>query len=96
MAGNSTDTLFAVVSTQEVDYTDTAAQSSAIGSGIHHVRLAATTACHYAIGTNPTATDADTYLPANTIEKIRINPGEKISFIRTSASGSAFITSLSK
>jgi hypothetical protein len=96
MAGASTDTLFAVVSTEKVSYTGTAGQSAAIASGIHHVRLVATSDCHYLIGANPTATSSDTYLPADTIEKIRVNQGEKISVVQNSAGGDAFITSLSK
>jgi|TARA_Y100001972_G_C7583307_1_gene292544 hypothetical protein len=96
MAGNSTDSLFAVVSTQTVNVTDTSAQSAAIASGIHHVRLVSTSNCHYLIGANPTATTSSVYLPANVIEKIRINQGEKIAIIRNSGDGVAHITSLSK
>jgi|TARA_E500000318_G_scaffold30931_1_gene30668 hypothetical protein len=96
MAGNSTDPLFAVVSTEKLSYTGTADQSAAFASGIHHIRIVATSDCHYAIGANPTATANDTYLPADTVEKIRVNQGEKISVVQNSAGGDAFITSLSK
>ena len=96
MAGNSTDSLFAVVSTQKVSVASSSAQSAAIAAGIHHVRLVATKNCHYLIGANPTATTSSVYLPGNVIEKIRLNPGEKIAVIRSSEDGDLHITTLSK
>lgn len=69
-----------------------AATSNAVGSETRVIRIIATTACHYIIGASPTATTSDTYLPANTFEYIKINPGEKIAFIQNAASGTAYVT----
>lgn len=96
MSGHSTDPAFAVVSNENVAYTGTAAASAAFSSGIHHIRLSATTACYYKLGANPTATSSDTYLPANVIEIIRVNPGQKIAFIQVSTGGTASVSQMSK
>ena len=96
MAGNSTDPAFAVVSNENVAYTGTAAASAAFASGINHIRIVATTAAYYKIAGTPVATSSDTYLPANVIEIIRVNPGQKISFIQVSAGGTASVSQMSK
>jgi hypothetical protein len=96
MSGNSTDIAFAVVSNENVAYTGTAGTSAAFASGIHHIRIAATTACYYKLAAAPTATSSDTYLPANVIEIIRVNPGQKISFIQVSSGGTASVSQMSK
>lgn len=61
-----------------------------IGPQTQLLRLAATTPCHYAIGENPTAVQADTLLPANSIEYVGVRPGESISIVED-ASGSGGI-----
>ena len=96
MAGNSTDPAFAVVSNENVAYTGTAAASAAFASGINHIRIVATTAAYYKIAGTPVATSSDTYLPANVIEIIRVNPGQKISFIRSATDGTASVSQMSK
>lgn len=96
MSGHSTDPAFAVVSNENVAYTGTAAASAAFSSGIHHIRIAASTACYYKIAGTPVATSSDTYLPANVIEIIRVNPGQKISFIQVASGGTASVSQMSK
>ena len=96
MSGKGVDGAFAVVSNENVAFTATAAASVAFGAGINHIRLSATTACFYKIAGTPVATSSDTYLPANVIEIIRVNPGQKISFIRSATDGSASVSQMSK
>lgn len=48
------------------------------------LRIVADAACHYAIGTNPTATTSSVYLPANAGEQIKIRSGNKIAVIAAS------------
>ena len=87
---------------QAVAYTGTAASSTAFGSQTYYIRIAANSACHYAIGTAPTAAAAsDAFLPANWVEYVKVRPGQKISFVRagtdglvTATSGTAFVTEL--
>lgn len=47
-------------------------------------RIVADAACHYAIGTAPTATTSNVYLPANSGEQILIKNGNKIAVIAAS------------
>ncbi len=96
MSGHSTDPAFAIVSNENVAYTGTAAASAAFADGIHHIRISATTAAYYKIAGTPVATTSDTYLPANVIEIIRVNPGQKISFIQVSTGGTASVSQMSK
>lgn len=96
MSGKGVDGAFAVVSSEAVAYTATAAASAAFSDGIHHIRISATTACHYKLAGTPVATTTDTYLPANVIEIIRVNPGQKISFIKNATDGSASVSQMSK
>lgn len=49
-----------------------------------NVRIVADAACHYAIGTAPTATTSSVYLPANAAEPITIKAGNKIAVIAAS------------
>jgi hypothetical protein len=46
---------------------------------------------YYKIAGTPVATSSDTYLPANVIEIIRVNPGQKISFIQVASGGTASV-----
>jgi len=81
---------------QSVAYTDTAgAITNAVAAGTYAVRIVATSACYYVIGKTPTATTSDVYLPADTVEIVRINPGEKVSFVQVSAGGNGHVTELS-
>lgn len=91
-----TNGLYAIVSNENVDYTSTAGQSAAFASGIHAIRICASSASYYKIGANPTATSADTYLPADEVEYLIVNPGQKISFVQVSSGGKASISQVSK
>jgi hypothetical protein len=89
--------------TQAVAYTGTAAASAAaFGSQTRMVRISANSACHYVINQAPTAVVTDAFLPANMIEYVTVNPGEKISAIQaataglvTATAGSLWVTELS-
>tara|TARA_R100000664_G_C2751444_1_gene138737 strand:+ start:1876 stop:2151 length:276 start_codon:yes stop_codon:yes gene_type:complete len=82
---------------QKVDYTDTAANSSATSDHIRFVRLYATTDCHISIN-NPavTATASMTPLQAKEVEIFKVAPGNIISVIRTSGNGSLYISELTE
>jgi hypothetical protein len=82
---------------QKVDYTGTAANSSAISGQVRYVRLYATTDCHVSIN-NPavTATASMTPLQAKEAEIFKVSPGNIISVIRTSGNGSLYISELSE
>lgn len=60
--------------------TSTASVSSAFGVQTRQIRVAAPAACFYKVSDGtPTAVATDTYLPANTIEYVKVVPGQKIS-----------------
>ena len=82
---------------QKVDYTASAANSSAISAQCRYVRLYATTDCHISIS-NPavTATAAMTPLQAKDFEYYKVSPGNIISVIRSSGNGSLYISELSE
>jgi hypothetical protein len=74
--------------TQVVAYTGTAAASTnAFGTQTRIIRIVANSACHFAIGGAPAATTSDPLLPANWIECVNVNPGEKISAIKAATAG---------
>lgn len=80
---------------QTAAYTTTAGTiTNAVGSQTRAVRVVVTSAAHIAIGTAPTATTADVYLPADTPEYFQISPGEKVSAIQVSAGGNLHVTEL--
>ncbi|MGE4259225.1 MAG: hypothetical protein AB7F19_07775 [Candidatus Babeliales bacterium] len=72
---------------QNVSVSGSSTQSSAVGAGTRLVRLASTTACHIAIGSNPTATSTSALVFANVPEYVQCSPGDKIAVIQDSASG---------
>ena len=57
------------------------AQSAAFVAGTKLVRVACDAACHIAYGSNPTATTASLYLPANAVEYFGVEAGGKIAVI---------------
>lgn len=59
--------------------TSTAVASSAFGTQTFQIRIAATSACTYLVGSAPTATATSVLLPQNWVEYVRVAPGEKIS-----------------
>ena len=82
---------------QKVDYTASAANSSAISAQCRYVRLYATTDCHISIS-NPavTATAAMTPLAAKDYEVFKVTEGNIISAIRASSDGSLYISELTE
>lgn len=80
--------------TQAVAYTGTAAASSAFGAQTRQLRIVANSACHVLVTQAGTAaTTSDPMLPANWIDYITCNPGEKISAIRAASDGLVTATS---
>ncbi len=76
---------------QQIAYDATVAISNAFGAQTRYVRLVANSACHfhvYEVGGTATATVADPFLPANWVETIRVQPGQKISAIKAATNGS--------
>jgi hypothetical protein len=75
--------------TQAVAYTGTAAASTnAFGTQTRQIRVVANSACHILVtqaGTAATVTDP--MLPANWVEYLTVNPGEKISAIKAATAG---------
>lgn len=81
--------------TQNVAYTGTAGTiTNGVGASTKLVRVVATTACYIAVGTAPTATTNDVYLPADKPEIIRIVPGHKVSAIQAASGGTLIVTEL--
>jgi len=68
------------------------AVANAFGATTRVIRVVATTAIHYAVGSAPTATTSDSYLPADVVEFIHVSPGQKIAFIQNASSGTAYVT----
>lgn len=81
--------------TQSKAYTGTAA---AIDTKLTttKVRIWASTDCFVAFGASPTATSSDMPITALQPEYFDITPGHKISAIRQSASGTLYVTEMSK
>lgn len=80
--------------TQAVAYTGTAAASAdAFGSQTRQIRVVANSACHIVVGGTPVAAVTDPFLPANWVEYLTVNPGEKISAIRAASDGLVTATS---
>lgn len=74
--------------TQTVAYTGTAAASTnAFGTQTRNIRVVANSACHILVSGAPTAAVTDPFLPANWIEYLTVNPGEKISAIKAATNG---------
>ena len=80
---------------QSVAFTGTAGTiTNPMSAGVHKCRVVATSACYIRIGSSPTATVSDPYLPANVVEYFTINPGEQVSAIQVSAGGSLSVTEI--
>ena len=63
----------------------TSHQSHAAGAGVTLMRVAVAnndSHVHFEIGTDPTATSSSPLMPAPCIEYFRVEPGEKIAFLR--------------
>ncbi len=75
---------------QQIAYDGTTAITNPFGGQTYWVRLASNSACHfhvYDVGGTATATTADPFLPANWVETIKVQPGQKISAIKAASNG---------
>jgi hypothetical protein len=76
--------------TQSVAYTGTSATSTnPFGAQTYCIRLSSNSACHFKIveAAGGAATATDTYLPANVVDYVIVNPGQKISAIQSPTGG---------
>jgi len=77
-----------VAATQTIAFDSSAAIATKFGTETYQIRLASNSACCYRIGDGPqTATVADVFLPANTVEYVTVNPGQSISAIKAATNG---------
>jgi hypothetical protein len=80
---------------QSVAYTGTAGTiANGFDTGTWAVRVVCTTAAFVKIGSSPTATTGDVYLPADKPEIFIVNPGEKASAIQVASGGTLHVTEL--
>jgi hypothetical protein len=92
-----------VGTTQTIAYNASVAITNAFGPETFQLRLVADSACCYRIGDGAqTATTADPFLPANTVEYVIVSPGQRISAIKaatdglvTTTAGTLWVTELS-
>ncbi len=92
-----------VGTTQTIAYNASVAITNAFGPETYQLRLVADSACCYRIGDGAqTATTADPFLPANTVEYVIVSPGQRISAIKaatdglvTTTAGTLWVTELS-
>ena len=70
--------------TQVFTVTTSSVQSTAFGANTTMIRIACSSGhCHFAIGTNPTASlTTSPMMPNNFSEIIRVGPGQKIAVIK--------------
>lgn len=80
--------------TEAVALSTTAAQSAAFAADVSTVMFISDAATFIKAGTDPTAvnTGTDMMVPANTLLRIRVVPGHKLSMILGSGTGTARIT----
>lgn len=71
---------YKIVNEQTVTFT-TSTQSTAFVTGANMIRIHADAACHYTIGSNPTATTDSIPLNATTTDFHGVDEGEKIALI---------------
>jgi hypothetical protein len=77
-----------VTTTQTIAFDSSAAIINKFGPETYQLRLVANSACCYRIGDGPqTASVADVFLPANTIDYVTVNPGQSISAIKAATNG---------
>lgn len=74
--------------TQTIAFNASTAITNVFGPETYQLRLVADSACCYRIGNGTqTATTADPFLPANTIEYVIVSPGQTISAIMAATNG---------
>ena len=77
-----------VATTQTIAFNASTAIANPFGSETFQVRLVADSACCFRIGDGPqTATVADVFLPANTVDYVTVNPGQRMSAIAAATNG---------
>lgn len=82
--------------TQTVSFTSTSVPlTTAFQTGTNTIRVVASTGCHLAFGSSPTATTSYPKLPAHVPEYIVVTPGQKVAAIRTTTSGTLYVTEVS-
>lgn len=75
-------------STQIIGFDASVAITNAFGPETWQLRLVANSACCYRIGDGAqTASMADIFLPANTIEYVIVSPGQRIAAIKAATDG---------
>src|SRR5229473_4105787 len=92
-----------VGATQTIAYDASVAITNAFSPETYQLRLVADSACCFRIGDGAqTATTADPFLPANTVEYVIVSPGQRISAIKaatdglvTTTAGTLWVTELS-
>lgn len=78
---------------QVIAYDASVGIANAFGAATYQLRLVANSACHYRIGDGvQTATIADPFLPANTVEYVIVSPGQRISAIKAATNGQVTAT----
>lgn len=88
-------TAYALGTTQVMTVTASSVQSNAVAAGCTIIRLAnsSTAHAHFAIGANPTASlTTSPMIPANTVEYIKVNGGDKVAVIRGATATDVSIT----
>jgi hypothetical protein len=79
--------------TQTIAFDASVAASNTFGPETYQIRLVANSACCFRIGDGAqTATIADTFLPANTVEYVIVNPGQFISAVKAATNGTVTAT----
>ncbi|HEY2401277.1 MAG TPA: hypothetical protein VGI23_13050 [Steroidobacteraceae bacterium] len=81
--------------TQSAAYTGTAATiTNAVGTETYIVRVVCTSDAFIKIDNSPTATTSDVFCAASTPEYFSITPGQKVSAVQSSASGTLCVTEI--
>jgi hypothetical protein len=95
-ASESTEFVFQAMypgTSQKVAYTNTSAQSTALGVGTTLIRVVSTTDCFIKIASNPTAVaDTSLFLKAGIPEYFGVTGGYKVAAIRLTDNGSLYVT----
>jgi hypothetical protein len=83
---NGVGAVIGVGATQCFTVTNSSVQSTAFGASTTMIRIACGQGhCHFAIGTNPTAsTTTSPIIPLNGVEYVKVLPGDKIAVIKAS------------
>lgn len=82
--------------TQNVAFTGTAATiTNGISAGVYKIRVWCTTDAFVKVDSSPTATTGDMPISAGSPEYFSCTPGQKVSAIQQSASGTLYVTEMS-